>query len=382
MHRTDCAIGSQARHQVTPLATPQDNAVQRFTASLLLPSLPSRLWTVVCAAALWGLISPAHADSASDLHAQLKERWYTTELVVFRYTSPSSTESLRFEGERVNAEEYDKLPLTDETQESTVAVLTLGGTSEDIAKNQRPAFDVEPGDAIQDYADSEDLGALVARNMATWENQLRSADGEPIDVEQLTLTEQVAKLETSRGIEVLTHTGWTQAVPERGNGKPVTIAGGETFVDPRNGDSRSRLEGEVTVTLGRYLHVQPTLYYTPEYTPEFPPMAGRAATAGADATTAGNPQTRPIEVRDLTGGVSALDRLRDRAALMENAEALDDKRATDFEQELPPYTRLEQSRRVRSGELHYIDHPEIGVLVRVTPVAAPALLQEQFTLLQ
>ena len=56
--------------------------------------------------------------------------------------------------------------------------------------------------------------------------------------------------------------------------------------------------------------------------------------------------------------------------------------AIEREQSLPPYIRLDQSRRLRSSELHYLDHPELGVLVKVTPVVAPELLQEQFTLLQ
>jgi len=34
--------------------------------------------------------------------------------------------------------------------------------------------------------------------------------------------------------------------------------------------------------------------------------------------------------------------------------------------------RLLESRRLRSGELNYLDHPRFGVLVRVAPVTAPA----------
>lgn len=33
--------------------------------------------------------------------------------------------------------------------------------------------------------------------------------------------------------------------------------------------------------------------------------------------------------------------------------------------------RLAQSRRIRSGELHYFDHPELGVLVKVIPEPQP-----------
>jgi hypothetical protein len=36
---------------------------------------------------------------------------------------------------------------------------------------------------------------------------------------------------------------------------------------------------------------------------------------------------------------------------------------------LPPRYHLKTTRTVRSGELHYFDHPAFGVLVRITPVA-------------
>ena len=37
---------------------------------------------------------------------------------------------------------------------------------------------------------------------------------------------------------------------------------------------------------------------------------------------------------------------------------------------------LNQSRAVRSGELHYLDHPKLGILVRIRPVVPPEELQE------
>lgn len=324
--------------------------------------------------------TPVLADPASELHAQLKERWYTTELVVFRYTNPPSAESLQLTGERVTAAEYAKRLQNpgDPDTDAAFSVLTLGDSPEDVAREQRlaerPRLDAQAGTVLLDYSPGTDLDSVIAQNMATWESQLRELEGQTLTTEQLSLSSQAAKLSANRGIEVLLHTGWTQAVPARENGIPVPLTGGDAYVDPRNGDSLRRLEGEVTVTLGRYLHVQPTLYYTPVTTTETRPGSTRS-----------QPPSGTPEVRDLSSR-SALDRLRDRTA--QNAANRDerngriDTRSSDFELDLPPYTRLEQSRRVRSGELHYIDHPELGVLVKVTPVEPPLLLQEQFSLLQ
>ena len=41
-----------------------------------------------------------------------------------------------------------------------------------------------------------------------------------------------------------------------------------------------------------------------------------------------------------------------------------------------PYIELNESRAMRSGELHYLDHPKIGVLVRIDPVPVPVQLAE------
>ena len=45
--------------------------------------------------------------------------------------------------------------------------------------------------------------------------------------------------------------------------------------------------------------------------------------------------------------------------------------ARDAYAELPPKYVLEQTRRMRTGELHYFDHPAFGLLVTVRPHEAP-----------
>ena len=44
----------------------------------------------------------------------------------------------------------------------------------------------------------------------------------------------------------------------------------------------------------------------------------------------------------------------------------------------PGYAVLDQSQRMRSGELHYFDHPLFGMLVRIDKVSPPAELQANF----
>lgn len=74
-----------------------------------------------------------------------------------------------------------------------------------------------------------------------------------------------------------------------------------------------RIEGFLGVTRGRYLHLDTRLWYTPNPSP--------------------------------------------------------DSLAQD-----PGYMELREQRRMRSGELHYLDHPKFGVLARVDPIQPPDTL--------
>ena len=41
------------------------------------------------------------------------------------------------------------------------------------------------------------------------------------------------------------------------------------------------------------------------------------------------------------------------------------------------FALVSESRRLRSGEVHYLDHPAIGMIVRAEPVAIPSVLRDQ-----
>ena len=43
---------------------------------------------------------------------------------------------------------------------------------------------------------------------------------------------------------------------------------------------------------------------------------------------------------------------------------------------------LDESRRMRSEEIHYLDHPKFGVIVRIDPVLVPEAVQLGFEALQ
>ena len=116
-----------------------------------------------------------------------------------------------------------------------------------------------------------------------------------------------AALARSRGYELIRHIGWTQAATPRGAGLAVDIADIATDAEP--------LRGTVSLERGRYLHLKVDLAYAPTT----PPNSLLGATEGSGPVT---------------------------------------------------FT-LRQSRRVKSFERHYFDHPAFGVIAMVSPVGSP-----------
>ena len=159
-----------------------------------------------------------------------------------------------------------------------------------------------------------------------------------LDRNELSLRSQARRLERRPGIEVLFHGAWHQPVPKRDSPQPIL------FQELPLGDAGYRVEGTLGVTVGRYLHFHANLWL-------------RAATLGAE----------PVDlVFDPTRATSAL---ADPGAI---AATFNSRR----------YVEMDQSRRMRSGELNYLDHPNLGVLVKIDALEAPEALISEFDRIQ
>ena len=127
---------------------------------------------------------------------------------------------------------------------------------------------------------------------------------------------------------VLSHLSWVQPIGVELT--PILVQAGQRY------DDRFEVEGTLSFSLSRFLHIQTNLWYT-----IFEPRGGNP-----------NPY--------LTGFQSNLsdEMLEQHPALVEVER--------ERGQYYPARTHLMfQSRRMRSDELHYIDHPLFGVIVRI-----------------
>jgi hypothetical protein len=155
----------------------------------------------------------------------------------------------------------------------------------------------------------------AAKAIADYQSQLqdRAYRFEPSNT--LLLAQEDSRLQRSNLYRVVFHHAWIQPVPDRDQLRPMLIQVGERI------GAGWRIEGFLGITRGRYLHMDTRLWYAADRT-QNPTSADAPAIVGDDA----------------------------------------------------PYMELREQRRMRSGELHYLDHPKFGVLARVDPVVPPEAL--------
>lgn len=183
------------------------------------------------------------------------------------------------------------------------------------------------------------------------------------------------KLHRSGHYRALLHSGWRQPVAEdQGNFPPVLIdaplaapvaeepaatppgdavprplAPAETTFGQSPVRPQAGVEGTIRLRVSRFLHLDVDLLYRKEL-PLLPEMTQTPSDADAGAQAAGNAAPQGAQQPFVSG-------------LMADFMGL----AKTFFQ---PY-RLTEQRRVRRDELHYFDHPQFGIVAKVSAYEPP-----------
>lgn len=168
---------------------------------------------------------------------------------------------------------------------------------------------------------------------------------------------QANSMARSGRYRVLFHEAWIQPVANKASALPLIL---------ERGDEKSdwpQLQGSVKLHLSRYLHLETNLwlntqgdYLSGDWRMPAPPSP---ATAYFDGTT-GQLLTRTEQ------------------GTQDSPETKADQTITGFEgypsaslSPVYPYRHavlLQQKRRMRSNEMHYIDHPMLGLVIKLTPL--------------
>jgi hypothetical protein len=167
----------------------------------------------------------------------------------------------------------------------------------------------------------------VLADLAAYEQAL--ADSSYQWLEQLTLENEVKAINRQSKLRPLLHRRWRQPVPARDEPQPVYLAVESNAASPLTRTGMAKLEGHVAVTVGRYLHLAATLWY-------------HADNLGL------TPVALPISQHS----------------------------QPPSQVDARIHMALDESRRMRSGDLHYLDHPKFGVIVRIDPIEIPESLNK------
>lgn len=237
---------------------------------------------------------------------------YRVELIVFEYG-----DSLAGTTEDWSAppDPADDTVAGDETGTEGDAETSEGGTLRDERLQQRPVTDATSPSAPGDPAGETGIGGDLPE-----EPVFRFM---PLPEEELELAEVYRRLRNTDGYQPLLHVAWQQPGYDPETAQALDLS--------RLAELPDRLHGEVRLYRSRFLHLELDLELWSE--------PGRSLPAAATATAEplfpdrGRPQAgEPLDVLE------------------------------------PDVYRLSERRKLRSGELHYYDHPRYGVLAKVTPV--------------
>ena len=201
-----------------------------------------------------------------------------------------------------------------------VATLDKAPTQDPVSEGPVPVYTDRP-EATQQAGVPEPL-ATSSDESATevTEEEFRF---ELLDAADLTLTEARDQLEKLSAYTLLFHGGWVQEGYPEERAKPLDIS---------ILDASAPLVGTLTLHKSRFLHMRVDLRYLPT--------------------------TESVPIRFGDPGWSS----------------------PPLGSEGPRY-QIDAARRLRSGELHFFDHPAFGVLIQITPEPEPESLELDLELL-
>jgi hypothetical protein len=166
---------------------------------------------------------------------------------------------------------------------------------------------------------------------------------------------KAAYMERTGGYQTLFHEIWVQPVASEQRALPIII--------DRSGDKQTwpQLQGSVKFYLSRFLHLETNLwlntagnYLKQDWQMPAPPLGPRSLIINRPS-----PVALPVEYELPEDGI--------------------EENATDMAVETGPLypwrhaASLKQTRKMRSTEVHYIDHPMLGIVVLISPITEDEL---------
>lgn len=259
-------------------------------------------------------------------------------------------------------------------------------SSDEPVENIDNTVDDEEASPDRDYPLFDEATTRAARLAAVEHLQTVDYTREPfylLPEEMRELNAQAQQLRRSRQFRLLFHGAWRQPLVSPDDAPAVIISAGDTFGDHRE------LEGSIAVGVSRYLHLKTDLWltrFTDNYGqeriwPEIPRSPDQQKIHTAVLNDYGMTISQPtfsnadrgmlsVNEADSLFGTQGLSAIAD---LSTQELAIEPLLGSGYSQILSQrylperITVLRQKRRMRSEEIHYIDHPLMGIIIVCRP---------------
>lgn len=322
---------------------------------------------------------PIFAIAQGQTQTADEQRWYKVELLVFSNESTASS----------NAEQWEATPKLAYPQQTRFLVDEALYASR---ADQYQAQDQIDSNGRQQLIEPASAGTGADLNPGIPDQENSAPVPTPfitLPAAQQEFADKAARMRRGGRYSVLFHETWVQPVQAESVAVPITL--------DRSGDTLEwpRLQGSIKLHLSRYLHIKTNLwlntqgsYLSGSWKMPAPPLSPPSllGDAFADfeekklALAEASGALKPVPMPAVSGTAIAADAPPGTpipglpTGLPSSQEtAMIDTGIDQTQQELAPQypfrhaVLLRQSRKMRSNEVHYIDHPMLGVIVKFTP---------------
>lgn len=256
------------------------------------------------------------------------ERWFQVELIAFKRQPQEQQEQWPTSIKLNYPNNWVELKETAEIPDQTPDALTPDEPTLDELTR------VEPNSAVSSTPNSAHQAFIL------------------LSENEQSLARHATALRRDSRFEVLFHEAWRQPITTLRNAPAILIKGGAKF------DGHTELEGSITLSLTRLLQINTDLWLT-----QFALNDGQSVDWPTLPQAPGGLQSE-ILAQALTDNPDATDDFADAPA-----QFTEDTLLMALADEFVPtrIVQLQEERKMRSKELHYIDHPLFGLIILITP---------------
>ncbi|MAZ89759.1 MAG: hypothetical protein CL693_19155 [Cellvibrionaceae bacterium] len=313
--------------------------------------------SLLLAAATLGTTALAQVDSNSAQEQPEADRWYQVEVILFAHKQTASDEILR--NDIALAYPPNWIQLKD--PEALVEACEAAAQAEQSSTTTDSARDIsalEPTDnTAETTAETHDS---LCPQMADSEDR-DEAMRQLVDLEReayyllpkamRALNEQAQELKWSRAHRVLFHEAWRQPILNSDRATSILVSAGESY------GQHKELEGTFSISVSRYLHLRTNLWFT-----QFAHNYGQDKGLWPDL---------PTSPEQLDYSITKIE--EDITSPWDKIEPLNDEYDKILARPFVPerIALIKQKRRMRSKEIHYVDHPNVGIILLIEPYEVP-----------